>query len=236
MRIRSWPFWILVVFVVSGPWFGIVREPQWERVTWIPFTGSSDKPRDMIVNFMLFVPFGWSFIKSRTGAHGILLAMTAAAAVSMAVEVPQLFYRLRDPSATDLLMADLRRRRRFTRLADLLPGRRARRAGPGARQARAAASSSRPAAASAETASVVRVSNSTACSSPRDELRARRRPTTTPAGRKSEALRRDQPRERAGLRAERESDRQLAPPIVHRPREQPVDADRRQRSPSAPRT
>jgi glycopeptide antibiotics resistance protein len=105
VRIRSWPFWILVVFVVSGPWFGIVREPQWARVTWIPFHGFEDKPRDMLVNFMLFVPFGWSFIKSRTGAHGILLAMTAAAAVSLAVEVPQLFYRLRDPSATDLVMA-----------------------------------------------------------------------------------------------------------------------------------
>ena len=105
MRIRSWPFWILVVFVVSGPWFGVVREPQWARVTWIPFFGFEDKPRDMLVNFMLFVPFGWSFIKSRTGATGILLAMAAAAAVSLSVEVPQLFYRLRDPSATDLVMA-----------------------------------------------------------------------------------------------------------------------------------
>ena len=105
MRIRSWPFWILVIVVVSGPWFGLVREPQWARVTWIPFHGFEDKPRDMFVNFLLFVPFGWSFIRSRPGARGILLAMTAAAAVSLAVEIPQLFFRLRNPSATDFLMA-----------------------------------------------------------------------------------------------------------------------------------
>ena len=105
MRIRSWPFWILVVVMVSGPWYGIVREPQWARVTWIPCHGYEDKPRDMILNFLLFVPFGWSFVRSRPGAIGILLAMTAAAAVSLAVEIPQLFFRLRDPSATDLLMA-----------------------------------------------------------------------------------------------------------------------------------
>ena len=102
---RTWPFWILVVAVASGPWFGIVREPQSPRVTWIPFHGFEDKPRDMLVNFMLFVPFGWSFVTSRPGAAGILLATVAAAAVSLSVEIPQLFFRLRDPSATDVVMA-----------------------------------------------------------------------------------------------------------------------------------
>jgi glycopeptide antibiotics resistance protein len=105
VRIRSWPFWVLVVAVASGPWFGVVHEPQWSRVTWIPFQGFSDKPRDMLVNFLLFVPFGWSFVKSRSVAHGIWLTMAAAAIVSLAVEIPQLFFRLRDPSATDLVMA-----------------------------------------------------------------------------------------------------------------------------------
>jgi glycopeptide antibiotics resistance protein len=102
---RWWPFWIVVVAVVSGPWFGVVREPQWSRVTWLPFHGFEDKPRDMAVNFLLFVPFGWSFVRTRPRGAGILLTMIAAAAVSTAVEIPQLFYRLRDPSATDIVMA-----------------------------------------------------------------------------------------------------------------------------------
>lgn len=98
-------WWILVVVAVSGPWFGIVREPQWGRVTWIPFQGFEDKPRDIVANFLLFIPFGWSFAGSRPGARGVLASMATSLVVSLAVEIPQLFYRLRDPSATDVLMA-----------------------------------------------------------------------------------------------------------------------------------
>jgi glycopeptide antibiotics resistance protein len=104
--LRSWPFWILVIMVASGPWFGITRHPQWHRVTWIPFHGFEDNPKDVVVNFLLFVPFGWSFAKGRRhGAAGVAATIAVAAAVSIAVEVPQLFYRLRDPSATDVFMA-----------------------------------------------------------------------------------------------------------------------------------
>ena len=105
MRIRWWAFWIGVVAVASGPWFGVVHQPQWWRVTWIPFHGFEDKPSDMAVNFLLFVPFGWSFVRTRPGAAGILQTMIAAAVISLAVETPQLFYRLRNPSATDVVMA-----------------------------------------------------------------------------------------------------------------------------------
>ena len=104
-RIRSWPLWVAVIAVASGPWFGIVRHPQWDRLTLVPFTGSEDKPKDMAVNMLLFVPFGWSFAKSRVGRVSTAAAIGAAALVSIAVEIPQLFYKLRDPSATDVTMA-----------------------------------------------------------------------------------------------------------------------------------
>src|SRR5262245_44855832 len=102
---KLWKWWILVVIVVSGPWFGIVRDPQWHRVTWIPFTGFEDKPRDVAANVLLWVPFGFSFAASRPGARAIASAAAAALLVSLFVEIPQLFYVLRDPSATDVLMA-----------------------------------------------------------------------------------------------------------------------------------
>jgi glycopeptide antibiotics resistance protein len=105
VRVRSWPFWILFIAIASGPWFGFVREPQWSRVTWIPFQGFEDRPRDMLVNFLLFVPFGWSFAKSRPPFTAVWMAIAVAAVVSIAVEIPQLFFRLRDPSATDVVMA-----------------------------------------------------------------------------------------------------------------------------------
>lgn len=102
---KLWAWWALVVIAVSGPWFGIVREPQWQRVTWIPFHGFEDKPRDIAVNFLLFVPFGMALARDYGGRGAIARATLAALALSLAVEVPQLFYRLRDPSATDVLMA-----------------------------------------------------------------------------------------------------------------------------------
>jgi glycopeptide antibiotics resistance protein len=103
---RFWMWWILVVVAVSGPWYGIVREPQWGRVTWVPFHGFEDKPRDVVANFLLFVPFGWSFAMSRPRTlRTVAAAVALSAAISLAVEIPQLFYRLRDPSATDVFMA-----------------------------------------------------------------------------------------------------------------------------------
>jgi glycopeptide antibiotics resistance protein len=103
--IESTRLWILLIALASGPWFGVVPRPQWSRVTWLPFHGRDDKPRDMAVNFLMFVPFGWSFVRTRPGARGVMAAMSAAAAVSVAVETPQLFFKLRDPSTTDVVMA-----------------------------------------------------------------------------------------------------------------------------------
>jgi glycopeptide antibiotics resistance protein len=101
---KFWKLWILVIAVVSGPWFGITARPQWDRVTWIPFTGKEDKPTDMAANVLLFVPLGWSFMSRRSGRRGVLRTIAVAAVVSFSVEAPQLFFVLRDPSATDVLM------------------------------------------------------------------------------------------------------------------------------------
>jgi glycopeptide antibiotics resistance protein len=102
---RLWKWWVLIIVIVSGPWFGITRHPQWTRVTWIPFTGAEDKPRDVATNFLLFVPFGLSYARSRRRGSAVAPTVLAALVVSLAVEIPQLFYKLRDPSATDVFMA-----------------------------------------------------------------------------------------------------------------------------------
>lgn len=102
---KLWKWWVIVVLAVSGPWYGLARTPQWNRVTWIPFRGAEDKPRDVAANFLLFVPFGLSFAGDARGRHAIAASALAAAAVSLPVETAQLFFRLRDPSATDVLMA-----------------------------------------------------------------------------------------------------------------------------------
>ena len=102
---KLWKWWVLVVIAASAPWFGVVRHPQWTRVTWIPFTGGEDTPRDIAANFLLYVPFGLSLGYDRGGRYGIAAAALGALALSLPVEASQLFFRLRDPSATDVLMA-----------------------------------------------------------------------------------------------------------------------------------
>ncbi len=101
---KLWQWWVIVVLAVSGPWYGLLREPQWSRVTWVPFRGAEDKPRDMAANFLLYVPFGLSFAGD-TRSRNVAAAALAGLAVSLPIESAQLFFRLRDPSATDVLMA-----------------------------------------------------------------------------------------------------------------------------------
>lgn len=101
---KLWKWWILVVAVVSGPWYGVTSKPQWDRVTWVPFLGKEDKPSDMAANLLLFVPFGWSYIAGRPSWRGLASAICAGAVVSFSAEAPQLFFLGRDPSATDVFM------------------------------------------------------------------------------------------------------------------------------------
>ena len=61
-RIPIWCWWIAVVWAVSIPWVGFTTTPEWNRVHWIPFTDPADKPRDLIANVVLLLPFGTSIM------------------------------------------------------------------------------------------------------------------------------------------------------------------------------
>lgn len=64
----------------------------------IPFGDPADRPRDIIANVALFVPFGYSY--ARRGQWW--KAIAAAALVSVTAEATQLFSTDRFPSATDV--------------------------------------------------------------------------------------------------------------------------------------
>jgi hypothetical protein len=66
-RIPVWCWWIAVVWAVSIPWVGFTATPQWDRVHWIPFTDPADKPKDLVANVALLLPFGISFARGRRG-------------------------------------------------------------------------------------------------------------------------------------------------------------------------
>ena len=104
-RVPLWCWWIAVVFVVSAPWIGFTGELQWDRLHVVPFSDPEDKPRDLLTNIALFVPFGYSFLKHRAGPGRILATLLAAAVLSVCAEIPQLFSTQRNPSATDVTAA-----------------------------------------------------------------------------------------------------------------------------------
>jgi glycopeptide antibiotics resistance protein len=104
-RSALWKWWILVVLIISAPWFGFVPRPQWDEVNWVPFADPADKPRDLLQNLFLFVPFGWSYASGRRNRTALAGALALAALISALGESTQLFSTDRYPSATDVLMA-----------------------------------------------------------------------------------------------------------------------------------
>jgi glycopeptide antibiotics resistance protein len=100
-RVPLWVWWIPLTLAVSLPWAGFTVHPQWARVHWIPFTDPADAPRDFVLNVLLFVPFGYSFARTRR----LAMAPAAAVVVSVAAEATQLFGTVRYPSATDVTAA-----------------------------------------------------------------------------------------------------------------------------------
>jgi glycopeptide antibiotics resistance protein len=102
---KIWKWWVLVVLIISGPWLGYVKEPRWHNVNWIPFADPADKPRDLLQNLFLFVPFGLSYAAGHRKTTALAGALALAAAVSTLAEATQLFSQSRYPSTTDVVMA-----------------------------------------------------------------------------------------------------------------------------------
>ena len=97
-RAPLWVWWIPLVWAMSFPWVGFAPRPQWSRVHLTPFADPADRPRDVMANIALFVPFGYSY--ARRGPWWKVILM--AAVVSVTAEATQLFSTDRFPSATDV--------------------------------------------------------------------------------------------------------------------------------------
>jgi glycopeptide antibiotics resistance protein len=100
-RLPLWVWWIPVVWLASFP-VGPTRVPQWHRVHAVPFSDPADKVEDLAINLLLFVPFGYSFVR---GSRRIGLLAGAAAVTSASAEAMQLFSTVRYPSGTDVVYA-----------------------------------------------------------------------------------------------------------------------------------
>jgi glycopeptide antibiotics resistance protein len=101
-RIPLWFWWVLVIWLVCLPWPGMAPQAD-SGVQWVPFAGAADRPRDVIANVLLFLPFGYLFAVAHP-RRGYALVVATAALISLTAESVQLLSPARYPSATDVVV------------------------------------------------------------------------------------------------------------------------------------
>ena len=104
MNRRRWPFWLWtgLILLLVLPWTSFQSHTHWQRVAWIPFV--SPPVRDVVANVLLYVPWGYLFVRQMPYARRhIWIVVMLAAVLSFSTEASQLYSHGRFPSATDLI-------------------------------------------------------------------------------------------------------------------------------------
>lgn len=94
--------WIFVILVIVVPWGRFQMHSHWQEVGWVPFITPPIRLRDVVLNALLYLPFGYWLTKS--GARkSWLRTIGYALALSTGTELTQVFSHGRFPSATDVV-------------------------------------------------------------------------------------------------------------------------------------
>ena len=102
------PLWTLVIAACVVPWWGFQWHSHWSRVSWWPFVTGPLRLRDVAVNLLLYMPFGWFFVQGRPWSRSRASAAVAAGCLlSLGTELTQVYSHGRFPSATDVVMNGL---------------------------------------------------------------------------------------------------------------------------------
>lgn len=102
--------WTGVISAVVLPWASYQPHEHWARIIWVPF--STPPPltaRDIVVNVLLYVPFGFLYARWRSQGAGrawsvLSASLLLALALSAATELTQVYSHGRFPSATDVTL------------------------------------------------------------------------------------------------------------------------------------
>ncbi len=98
----AFALWVAVIVIVVTPWYGLRDHSHWARVQWIPFVSPPIHFWDMLLNTLFYVPFGFTYMR-RSGSRRVWKGVVAAAVLSAATEVSQVYSHGRFPSTTDLI-------------------------------------------------------------------------------------------------------------------------------------
>jgi len=93
--------WTCLIAFVVIPWMDLQNHTHWMKVQWIPFVTPPVKVIDIVVNILLYWPFGYWFGKQAGDARAWRRACLYALALSLATEWTQLYSHSRFPSLTD---------------------------------------------------------------------------------------------------------------------------------------
>jgi glycopeptide antibiotics resistance protein len=93
--------WTGAIVLCVIPW-DLQNHTHWAKVCWIPFVTPPVKASDIVANVLLYVPWGFSFVRRRAAPARLGWVIACAGALSIATEATQLFSHTRFPSATDV--------------------------------------------------------------------------------------------------------------------------------------
>ncbi len=94
--------WTALILLVVLPWASFQPHTHWQSVGWIPFVSPPIKARDVLVNILLYVPWGYFYVRHMPEQlRRLWLVVVFAAVLSLATEAAQLYSHGRFPSATD---------------------------------------------------------------------------------------------------------------------------------------
>jgi glycopeptide antibiotics resistance protein len=94
--------WTILIVLLVVPWASFQDHAHWSRVAWVPFVSPPLKSGDVVRNLLLYLPWGYLFVRSgRSGASAWRIA-GCALALSLATEATQVMSHGRFPSFTDV--------------------------------------------------------------------------------------------------------------------------------------
>ena len=100
-RVPLWA-WTALILLAVLPWAGFQDHAHWQSVAWIPFVSQPITVRDVLVNILLYVPWGYFYIRHMPERlRRPWLVVLFAALLSLATEAAQLYSHGRFPSMTD---------------------------------------------------------------------------------------------------------------------------------------
>jgi len=56
--------WSALILAATVPWTDLVGHTHWRKVQWIPFKSPPVKAIDIVINVLLYVPFGFAWMRA----------------------------------------------------------------------------------------------------------------------------------------------------------------------------